>query len=206
MIPRGRLDIGWLDFVAASWFCVRPGSRAGFERSVEDLSAKSEALVCLSVRSGLDLFLTAMKYPPGSEILVSAVTIRNMIEIIEHHGLVAVPVDMDMESLTVRLDSLRRAISPKSRAILVAHLFGSRMDLAPVARITAEHGLALIEDCAQPFARDGYWGHPDCDLAITSFGPLKTASALGGAVARVRDPQLLRRLKDIQASYPVQGR
>jgi len=206
MIPRGRLDIGWHDFIAGSLYCLDPRSREAAQRRVEELSTGSEALICLSVRSGLDLFLKAMAYPPGSEILVSAITIQNMVEIIEHHGLAAVPVDMDMENLTVKRDSLVRAISPKSKAVLVAHLFGSRMDLAPVAQVASERGLLLIEDCAQSFSRDGYWGHDDSDFAITSFGPLKTATALGGAVGRVKDAALLQRMKEIQDGHPVQGR
>jgi hypothetical protein len=55
---------------------------------VENLwSPAIDALVCLSVRSGLDLLLSALQYPKG-QILVSTVTIRDMVRIIEHHGLV----------------------------------------------------------------------------------------------------------------------
>lgn len=206
MIPRGRLDIGWSDLLAGFLYSLRPGSRRGVEAEVERLSIGERGFVCLSIRSGLDLLLAALDYPPGSEILVSAVTIRNMIHIIEEHGLVPVPVDMDMETLTVDLDSLRSAITPRAKMLVAAHLFGSRMDMGPVADVAHEHGLMLVEDNAQSFTGDGYWGHPESDVTLTSFGPIKSATALGGAVAKVEDPDLLDRLKSLQSSYAIQGR
>ena len=206
MIPRGRLDIGWSDLAYGLLACGAPGSRRRMERSVEDLAAGRDTLVCLSIRSGLDLLLTVLDYPKGSEILVSAVTIRNMVNVIEHHGLVAVPVDVDMETLSVKEESLRRALSPRSKAILVAHLFGSRMDLSCLGDFARKNDLLLIEDCAQSFTGDGYWGHPASDVSLSSFGPLKTATALGAAVGVFKDPSLLARVRAVQSQHPVQGR
>jgi dTDP-4-amino-4,6-dideoxygalactose transaminase len=177
------------------------------ETSVESLwSSAPDTMVCLSVRSGLDLFLQTMNFPKGSEVLVSAVTIRDMIRIIEHHGLVPVPVDIDMECLTVKTDALRRAITPKTKAILVAHLFGSVMPLDEAAAVAREHGLPLLEDCAQSFTGLQYRGHPGSDISLFSFGPIKTATALGGAILRINDPALRDRMKARQAKYPVQER
>lgn len=170
------------------------------------MSVGEGGFVCLSVRSGLDLLLSELDLPMGSEVLVSAVTIRDMVRIIEEHGLVPVPVDLDMDRLELDRDSLRRAVTRRSKLLLVAHLFGSRMDLGPVVAEARRHRLFVVEDCAQSFMGDGYWGHPDADLTLTSFGPIKSASALGGAVARVKDRDLLARLKRRHAAFPVQGR
>ncbi|HET9316541.1 MAG TPA: DegT/DnrJ/EryC1/StrS family aminotransferase, partial [Vicinamibacteria bacterium] len=207
MIPRGRLDIGWTDLAAAAVACARPGDRDLMQRQVEALwSARPDALVCLSVRSGLDLLLQALAYPKGSEVLVSAVTIRDMVRIVEHHGLVPVPVDLDMRTLTVKRDSLERAVSPRTKAILAAHLFGARMPLHETAAFAREHGLLLIEDCAQSFTGREYRGHPESDVSLFSFGPIKTSTALGGALARVKDAELLGRMRELQRAHPVQGR
>ncbi len=206
MIPRGRLDIEWSDFAYGLLACGVPGRRRKMERKVEATSAGADTLVCLSIRSGLDLLLTVMDYPKGTEILVTAVTIRNMVDIIEHHGLVAVPVDMDMETLSVRMDSLRRALSPRSKVLLVAHLFGSRMDLSELGDFSRKNDLLLIEDCAQSFTGDGYWGHPASDVSLSSFGPLKTATALGAAIVVIKDSTLRARMREVQARYSVQGR
>ena len=87
------------------------------------------SLACLSVRSGFDALLGALALPRGSEVLMSAVNIADMARIIEAHGLTPVPVDLDMQTLTVSMASLARAATPCTRAVLVAHLFGSRMPM-----------------------------------------------------------------------------
>jgi dTDP-4-amino-4,6-dideoxygalactose transaminase len=207
MTPRGRLDIGWRDLAAAAAACLLSRSRATLERRVEQAWSRDEdALVCLSVRSGLDLLLTALRYPKGSEVLVSAVTIRDMVRIIEDHGLVPVPVDVDTQTLGVKMESLRRALSPKTRAVLVAHLFGSRTSLEAVGAFAREHGLLLIEDCAQAFTGLDYRGDPASDVALFSFGPIKTATALGGAVLAFRDRELLARTRGQQEAFEAQPR
>jgi dTDP-4-amino-4,6-dideoxygalactose transaminase len=117
-----------------------------------------------------------------------------------------VPVDLDMRTLTVDPESLARAVTPRSRAILVAHLFGSRMPLEPVLSAAREHGLFVIEDCAQAYCGDGYRGHSECDVSLFSFGPIKTATALAGGLITFRDRSLRDRVEERQASWPVQGR
>ena len=174
---------------------------------IEELwSCAGEAIVCLSVRSAFDLLLTSLKLPRGSEVLVSAVTIGGMLRIIEEHGLVAVPADLDAISMAPHLDTLARGLSARTRAVLVAHLFGGRIDLRPIADFTRRHHLILIEDAAQAYAGPGYIGHHAADVSLFSFGPIKTATALGGAIVRVRDRTLLARMRTMQAGWPVQRR
>jgi dTDP-4-amino-4,6-dideoxygalactose transaminase len=97
---------------------------------------------------------------------------------------------------------MARAITPRTKAMLMAHLFGTRLPLQPFAETAREHGLLLWEDCAQVF--DGrYTGHPDADAVMFSFGPIKTATALGGGLLRVRDRELLARMRSAQAAWPV---
>lgn len=208
MYPRKTLDIGWSDLAFSALACFRPGRRRDAAARVEAYwgSGSDDALATLSVRTAFDLLLGTLALPRGSEVLVSAVTIRDMVRIVEHHGLVAVPVDLDMDTLTVRRDALERAAGPKTRAILVAHLFGSRMPLDEVADFAGERGLLLFEDCAQAFAGDGYRGHPASTAVFFSFGPIKTRTALGGALTHVRDRDLLRRMRSAHDAWPVQTR
>jgi dTDP-4-amino-4,6-dideoxygalactose transaminase len=207
MIPRGRIDIGWRDLAAAALGCLVPGSRRAAAARVERLwSPDGDALACLSIRSGLDRLLGAVDWPPGSEVLVSAVTIRDMVRVIEGHGLVAVPVDLDLDTLTVPRAALERAATPNTRAVLVAHLFGSRMPLDEVARFARGRGLLLIEDCAQSFTGLDYRGSPESDVSMFSFGPIKTCTALGGALFRIKDPALRARVRAGHDALPVQGR
>ena len=153
MWVRKRLDIRWSDLGSGLRDCLTRWDRATLAEDLEDLwSAANDAFACLSVRTGFDLWLKALQLPPGSEVLVSAITIRDMVRIIESHGLVPVPVDLEPDDLSVDVESLERAITPRTRAILVAHLFGTRQNLDPIFEIAQRHELFVAEDCAQAFA------------------------------------------------------
>lgn len=207
MLPRKKLDIGWADLGYGLAACVLQKDREAAQARLEKLwSTGANALATLSVRSGFDLVLQSLALPRNSEILVSAITIRDMVGIIERHGLRAVPVDIDPESCSLRCDLLAQAITPRSKAILVAHLFGSRMSMEHIVEIAQRHKLYVFEDCAQAYAADGYRGHPRSDVAMFSFGPIKTATALGGAMLTFRDSRLCGSVKKLQRQRPVQSR
>ena len=155
MYARLRLDIGWLDLASSLWHCAAPPDRATAQARAEAWFAagmsSGGALCSLSLRSGLDSYFSALALPPGSEVLMSALTIPDMWKIVEQHGLVPVPVDLDVRTLAPQLDSVMRAASSKTRALLIAHLFGTRIPLEPYAEIARERGWLLLEDCAQAF-------------------------------------------------------
>jgi len=204
--PRHRLDIRLRHFayalLAAAW-----------ARSPERLSARVEAgwspggpaLACRSVRSGFHLLLDSLALPAGSEVLVSAVTHPDMVRILDAHGLVAVPVDLDVATLAPRLELADRLVTPRTAAILVAHLFGGRVAMGPLAAFAERHRLLLWEDCAQAFS-GARGGDSSADVTMYSFGALKTCTALGGALIDVKDSSLLARMRAAHGRWPLQGR
>lgn len=206
MWSRLRLDIGWSDLGYAAWRSLLPPDWAKAERAAEAAWSPGDGLACLSVRSGFDLALQALDLPEGSEILFSAINIQGMLRVAKRLGLTAVPVDIDVALAAPRLDLLERAITPRTKAIVIAHLFGTRLDLDPVIAVARKHGLVVLEDCAQAFVGPDYVGHPQADVSMFSFGPLKTSTALGGAMLTVRDPALRERMRALQGAYPEQKR
>jgi perosamine synthetase len=209
MIPRSDLDIGWTDLLAAAGYCAMPRRAARLHGDLErrwSVPGESEAVISLSVRTAFDQLLHVLALPRGSEVIFSAVTIPDMPRIAEAHGLVPVPVDLDMRTLTVDPASVERALSVRTRLVVVAHLFGSRMPLHAVASLARRHRLLLVEDCAQAYCGDGYRGSPHTDVALFSFGPIKTSTALGGAVVWIRDATLAARMRSRQATLPQQAR
>ena len=206
MWPRKQLDIGWRDL---AFGLIQVGRSRTFPSTPavvgDGWMPADEAVVTLSVRTGWDLLLTALALPAGSEVLVSAVTIADMVRIIEHHGLVPVAVDVDATALEIDIDQLERFITPQTRLILIAHLFGSRMDMASITELARRYDLLVVEDCAQAFVGLEYAGHAASDCVMFSFGPIKTATALGGAVIRVRDERLRERMEALQRGYPLQN-
>ncbi|MGI8806507.1 MAG: DegT/DnrJ/EryC1/StrS family aminotransferase [Acidimicrobiales bacterium] len=205
--PRHRIDARGADVAFAALACVVAGRRQKLADSAErSWSPGGEAVACLSARSAFDLLLSALALPVGSEVLVSAVTIPAMAAILRDHGLVPVPVDLDPATLAPKLDLLDRLVTVRTRAVLVAHLFGGRHDLAPVVDLCRRHGLLLVEDCAQSFRGLGDTGTAATDVSLFSFGPIKTATAFGGGLARVTDPDVRARMRRLQDAWPVQTR
>jgi dTDP-4-amino-4,6-dideoxygalactose transaminase len=206
MIPRQGLDIGWSDLRFALQTCLRSNDAKTIQRRLEAAwSPGYESVACLSVRSGFDALLASFQWPPGSEVLVSAATIRDMPRLLAEHNLVPVPVDINFQTLAVEALRITEAITPKTKAILVAHLFGSRMPMSPILDAARRHKLLVIEDCAQAFTADGYRGDSESDVSMFSFGPIKTATALGGGLLRFRDPQLGRRVREHTRQWPAQS-
>ncbi len=207
MWVRMQLKIEWSDLLCGTWNCLFPPDRGVLENKLTQLwTPQGDALACFSVRSSLDLLLQSLGLQPGEEILFSALNVKGMVNIVRRHELVPVPIDLDFGHMAPRLDLLEKAITEKTRAILVAHLFGALYDLDPLIEIARRHNLIVIEDCAQCFDGLGYTGHPKADIAMFSFGPLKTATALGGALVRVKDPELRNKMHQFQSTYPVQSR
>ena len=137
---------------------------------------------------------------------MSAITHPDMVRIARTHGLSVLPVDLDPETLAPRLDMLEGAVTRRTRMLVVAHLFGTRIDLGPIAQFARVHNLLLVEDCAQGFVSPAETGDPHADVSLYSFGSIKTATALGGALARVRNPAIRARMSRLQDGYRVQPR
>lgn len=205
--PRLRLDLGWSDLCFAAAACVWAGGRAQRVRRIEArFSARGDALAGLSARSGFDLYLSALALPAESEVLVAGLTIPHMVQILAAHGLRAVPFALDPSTLQPASGELERHATQRTRAVLFAHLFGQRADLGPLAALARRERWLLWEDCAQAFTGDEWRGEPEADLALFSFGLIKTATAIQGGILRVRDGALRERMRALQAAWPVQER
>jgi len=210
MYARKRFDFGWLDLASGLWHCALAPDRLKAQERAESWfesgMSSGGALCSLSVRSGLDSYLAALALPKGTEVLMSALTIPDMGRVIEAHGLVPVPVDVDVRTLAPRIESIRRAASAQTKILLIAHLFGTRIPLEPYRELAREKGWLLLEDCAQAFTGADFKGDPLADVSMFSFGPIKTAAALAGGVLCVRDEAILAKMRVRQLAQPVQKR
>jgi FAD/FMN-containing dehydrogenase len=207
LYPRKQLDIRWRDLATGMLRCLFPRDSAKSEVDLCRLFAPGHpVLVTFAVRTGFDLFLKAQAFPPGSEIIMSALTIREMADIAHKHNLVPVPLDLDLDKLAPGVSDLEAAITPNTRAIVIAHLFGSRVEMDPLIAVAKRDGILVLEDCAQAFSGMDYTGHPETDAAMFSFGSIKTATSLVGALIRLKDPVLLQKMRSLQQSYPLQSR
>jgi dTDP-4-amino-4,6-dideoxygalactose transaminase len=137
---------------------------------------------------------------------MSAITIPDMISIVKQHGLVPVPMDLDLETLAPSPQALEKALSSRTRVVVVAHLFGAVIPIKPLVEFAKAHQLFLIEDCAQSFCGWQAMEDTGADASMYSFGPIKTATCLGGALLRVRDPDTMNRIRSLHSQYSQQSR
>lgn len=203
------IDAEFRDIFGAASRCLKCcGNR---EQAVQELKQmwttptnQNSVLPCLSVRTGLDLFLEVKNYPPGSEVIMSAINIPDMVYIIKHHGLKVVPWDVDIERTSPKLDQLKHLITDKTVAILVAHIYGKLVEMDSIIDIARERNIFVIEDCAESFCGFDWLGNPRTDLALFSFGVIKPSTAFGGAIAKIRDDELCEKMSRQNYAYPVQ--
>src|SRR5258706_10850754 len=206
LYARHRLDIEPSDLAPG----LAAMTASDHKRAAADLerfwSNGCQALAAYPVRSGVQLLRSTLQLPPGSEVMAAAVAHPDRPRLAAHHGLVPVAVDLDRGTLAPRPDALTRALTPRTRILVVAHLFGGLVDLDLAWEMCESRGVLLVEDCAQAFRGPLDTGNPLADVSMFSFGMLKTATALGGALFTVRNAKLLQRMRDFQAAWPPQRR
>ncbi|MDQ0640545.1 perosamine synthetase [Pedobacter sp. W3I1] len=199
MIARGRLDIRFTELFKGALYCI--GSACGFKKEAPHFSEGQ--LPCLSVRTGLHLVLAALNLEPGDEILVADINIPDMFAIIASYHLKVVPLPIDKNTLGISAQQIEATITPKTKLLLITHLFGAIMDTKPLLDIAKLHNLIVVEDCAQAY--DGvYEGNFRSDVVMFSFGLIKTNTALSGAILCIRNEQLLAAVTILNDRLPLQ--
>ncbi len=205
MWPRKRIDIGNADIAFGLWSCLFDAERSDQEMS-DRAGLAPNLLTCFSVRSAFSLLLNVLNLSRGSEVIMTAINVPDMERIVRHHGLVPIPVDLDFDTLVVSPLSIQDKISDRTKMIVIAHLFGSRMPLDSIRQIASTYDIMLVEDCAQVFAGLGNVVATEADVSLYSFGPIKTATALGGALVYSKDSDLVSQMRAVQKCLPVQSR
>lgn len=205
LYPAHRIDWSLRHAVAAMSAVTLHGD-ADAEDRLQRIWATGDAVPFLSVRSALVALLESVRWPAGSEVLVSAVNIGDIPKIIRSFGHVVVPVDVDPLSLQCDPAELAAKTSERTRALIVAHLFGGVMNIEPLVEFARLNRLLLIEDCAQSYTTRAALAARKSDLRLFSFGLLKTGTVLGGAIAEVGDPELRHRMQEVQRSWRRQRR
>ncbi|HEX4132449.1 MAG TPA: DegT/DnrJ/EryC1/StrS family aminotransferase [Pirellulales bacterium] len=178
--------------VDSGWY-IQGAEQLAFE---QEFAAYCGARHCIGVGNGLDaihLILRAYGFGPGDEVLVPANTFIATWLAVTYTGATPVPVDPDPATFNLDPMLLKRAITPRTRAIIAVHLYGQTAAMEPIRAIADRHGLKLIEDAAQAHGatyrgvRAGTLG----DAAAFSFYPGKNLGALGdGGAITTNDPCL----------------
>ena len=207
--PYGCLNIDcswseWLCGIQKSLYATE--NRAVLSQRISSLFSRTDnVIVTLCVRTGFDCFLSALDLPKGSEVLITSINIPEMTRILRMHGLIPVPIDVNVDTLVTPVDRLEAAITPRTALIVVAMLYGVTFDITEISKVAKRFALPLFEDCAECYSGNGFVGSELADATCLSFGPIKTSTAFGGGVIIVRNERILRRMREIHESYPIQS-
>lgn len=188
-------------FLAKGWYVL------GEEVSLfeEEFAGYHQEKHVVGVANGLDaliLSLKCCKFSPGDEVIVPSNTYIATILSILHCGLTPVLVEPDPATYNIDPAKISAAVTDKTVAIMVVHLYGQCCEMDPILEIATKHGLKVIEDCAQAHGAKyknklaGTFG----DFGAFSFYPTKNLGALGDAGAVIckseADYQQLRQLRN----------
>lgn len=159
---------------------------------------------CIGVASGLDaltLSLIASEIPQGSEVIVPSNTYIATILSIFHAKMKPVLVEPDIATYNIDPMKIEEKISPKTKAIIVVHLYGKSCQMDLILQLCKKYNLILIEDCAQSHGAKfknkltGTFG----EFGAFSFYPTKNLGALGDAGAVITDSEIFaERLKKLR--------
>ena len=122
---------------------------AAFERGFADLLGMRDAVAVANGTAALHAAVIYLNPEPGDEIILSPVT--DMGTAIPIMAQLAVPVfaDVDPATQNITASTIEACLTPRTRAIIVTHVFGAPADMDPIMELAARHGLFVIEDCAQ---------------------------------------------------------
>jgi dTDP-4-amino-4,6-dideoxygalactose transaminase len=164
----------------SGWFILGKNVEE-FER---EFAEYNNVRYCVGLASGLDaltISLMTLDLPKGSEIIVPSNTYIATILSILHSGHVPVLAEPDLATYNIDPQKITDAVTRKTRAIMVVHLYGKMCDMDPIMEICKKRNLFLIEDCAQAHGAEykgkkaGSFG----DMSAFSFYPTKNLGCLG---------------------------
>ncbi|RYD55189.1 MAG: DegT/DnrJ/EryC1/StrS family aminotransferase [Sphingobacteriales bacterium] len=141
---------------------------------------------CANGTDALQIALMALGLQPGDEVITPSFTYIATVEVVALLRLKPVFVDMDADTFTMNIDSVKSAITPKTKAIIPVHLYGQCVDMEPLLALAKEHNIPVVEDNAQ--AIGGTYTYPDGRtvktgsmgiIGCTSFFPSKNLGCYG---------------------------
>jgi perosamine synthetase len=178
-----------------------------FERKFADYCECQFGIAVSNGSTALHLAMVVVGIQPGDEVLVSACTNIASGNAVVMEGGIVVPIDSEPDTWNLDPSLLESAITTRTKAIMPVHIYGHPVDMDPVLRLAREHGLRVVEDCAEAHGalyrgkKAGSLG----DLACFSFYANKVITTGEGGMITTNDPELAdkaRRLRNLAFGKP----
>ena len=187
--------------------CIRTGwisSEGPFIKKFEEqLAARMGRKYGAAVSNGsvaLDAAVSALGIGQGDEVIMPTFTIISCAAAVVRAGAVPVVVDCDPATWNMDVEQIESRITPRTKAIMVVHIFGLPIDMNPLLALARKHGLKVIEDAAEMHGQT-YMGKP-CgsfgDISTFSFYPNKHITTGEGGMIVTDDPALAERCRSLR--------
>jgi perosamine synthetase len=189
-----------LECVDSGWISSEGPFVAAFEEKFAARVGRKYGVAVANGSVALDAAVIALDLPPGSEVLMPTFTIISCAAAIVRAGLVPVVVDADPRTWNMDVSSLAARVTPRTKAIMVVHIYGLPTDMQPVEELAAKHGLKIIEDAAEAHGLT-YRGRP-CgsfgEISTFSFYPNKHVTTGEGGMIVTDDAKLADRCRSLR--------
>lgn len=157
-----------------------------FQQNLEKYLGVKHVIPCGNGTDALQIALMALDLKPGDEIITSNFTFIATLEVIALLGLKPVIADVDPDTFNISVEGIKKAITPKTKAIIPVHLFGQCSDMESIMQVARENNLYVIEDNAQAIGASYTFANGTVkkagtigDIGTTSFFPSKNLGCYG---------------------------
>jgi dTDP-4-amino-4,6-dideoxygalactose transaminase len=176
-----------------------------FQKNLEEYLDVKHVIPCANGTDALQIAMMGLDLKPDDEVITADFTFAATVEVIALLQLTPVLVDVDLVNMNISIEAIKKAITPKTKAIVPVHLFGRAANMEAIMRIAKEFNLYVIEDNAQAIGANckfsdgtkmkaGTIGH----VGSTSFFPSKNLGCYGdGGAIFTNDDALAHKLRGI---------
>ena len=182
---QGEIDNAVIDVIRSSAFINGPEVK-NFQSDLEAYLGVKHVIPCANGTDALQIALMGLGLKPGDEVITADFTFAATVEVIGLLQLIPVLVDVEPDTFNIDIEAVKKAITPKTKAIIPVHLFGHVANMDAIMEIANQHNLFVVEDNAQAIGasytfKDGRKQKAGTigTIGTTSFFPSKNLGCYG---------------------------
>lgn len=201
---KQEIDAGIAEVIESAAFIKGP-KVAAFQQHLEAYTGAKHVIPVGNGTDALQIALMGLGLQRGDEVITPTFTFIATAEVVALLGLTPVVVDVEWETMNMDIESLRKAITPRTKAIVPVHLFGQCANMEAIMQIAKEHHLFVVEDACQAIGAKYTFANGETkqagtigDVGCTSFFPSKNLGCYGdGGAIFTNDDELAARMRAV---------
>lgn len=177
---------------------IRGEALSRFAQNLEKYLGVKHVIPVGNGTDALQIALMALGLKPGDEVITPTFTFIATSEVVALLGLTPIVVDVDFDTFNISVENIKKAITPRTKAIVPVHLFGQCAEMEEILKIAHQHNLFVIEDACQSMGAQYVFSNGDKvhsgtmgEIGCTSFFPSKNLGCFGDGGALFTNDDLL---------------